>query len=199
MYPHTKALFAIPFCFPNTFVLQLWFPCYFGSFICALYFKLTPCKIPPATTLPKPPPKLRRLHNYNSTVNINRLPFQYSSFSVIGFRFYRICRFYRIMRELKKSKMSPQLGSEPRHLWDLWFSSPACYPSAISPVCWSLSPLDPYIVMLYWFLDLEIFWHQYSMTTLKLECPFSCNETKTFLQNQKARADGTFLYDTQLF
>ena len=41
---------------------------------------------------------------------------KYSSFSVIGFRFYRICRFYRITRKLKKSKMLPPLGSEPRHL-----------------------------------------------------------------------------------
>ena len=31
-----------------------------------------------------------------------------SSFSVIGFR------FYRITRELRKSKMLPQLGSEPQ-------------------------------------------------------------------------------------
>ena len=38
------------------------------------------------------------------------------SFSVIGFRFYRICRFYRITRKLKKSKMLLPLGSEPRHL-----------------------------------------------------------------------------------
>ena len=75
----------------------------------------------------------------------------YSSFSVIGFR------FYRIMIELKKSKMLPPLGSEPRYLSDLLLSSPACYPSAIFPVCWSLSPLDPYVVMLYWFLDLEFF------------------------------------------
>ena len=37
------------------------------------------------------------------------------SFSVIGFKFYRFCRFYRITRELKNSKMLPPLGSEPRH------------------------------------------------------------------------------------
>ena len=60
---------------------------------------------------------------------------RYLSFSVIGIRFYRFCRFYRIMRELKKSKILPPLGREPRH-WHLWLSSPACYPSAISPVCW---------------------------------------------------------------
>ena len=29
----------------------------------------------------------------------------------------------------------------------------------------SLSPLDPNIVMLYWFMDLEFFWNQQSMTT----------------------------------
>ena len=28
----------------------------------------------------------------------------------------------------------------------------------------SLSSLDPYVVMLYWFLDLEMFWDLYSMT-----------------------------------
>ena len=60
------------------------------------------------------------------------------------------------MRKLKKSKMLPQLESELRYLWDLWLSSPVCYPSAISPVCWSLSPLDHYVVMLYWFLDLRV-------------------------------------------
>ena len=37
--------------------------------------------------------------------------YPHSSFSVIGFRF---CRFYRIMIELKKSKMLPPLGSEPQ-------------------------------------------------------------------------------------
>ena len=79
------------------------------------------------------------------------------SFSVIGFRFYRFCRFYRITRELKKSKMLPPLGSEPRQLW---LSSPACYPSANSLISWKSQPLDSYVVMLYWFLDLEIFWDQ---------------------------------------
>ena len=34
-------------------------------------------------------------------------------FSVIGFRFYRICRFYRITKITKKNpEMLPPLGSE---------------------------------------------------------------------------------------
>ena len=49
-----------------------------------------------------------------------------SSFSVIDFRFYRFCRFYRMTRDLKNSssKLLPLLGSEPRNLW---LSCPACY------------------------------------------------------------------------
>ena len=50
------------------------------------------------------------------------------SFAIIGFKFYS-CRFYRITRKLKKIKMLPPLGSEPKHLWHVWRSSPACYPS----------------------------------------------------------------------
>ena len=40
----------------------------------------------------------------------------HSSFSVIGFRFYRFCRLHRITGELRKSssKMLSPLGSEPR-------------------------------------------------------------------------------------
>ena len=37
-------------------------------------------------------------------------------FSVISFKFYRFCRFYRIPRELKNSKMLPSLVSEPRQV-----------------------------------------------------------------------------------
>ena len=40
------------------------------------------------------------------------------------------------MKELKKFKMLPSLGSESRHLWHLWLSSPACYLSPKSPICW---------------------------------------------------------------
>ena len=35
------------------------------------------------------------------------------SFSVIGFRFYRFCRFYRITRKQKKFKMLPHWEVNP--------------------------------------------------------------------------------------
>ena len=53
--------------------------------------------------------------------------------------------------------MLPPLGSEPRH----WLSSDFQVLHAITELiplsAGILSPLDPYVVMLYWFLDLAFF------------------------------------------
>ena len=71
----------------------------------------------------------------------------YLSFSVIGFKFYRFCRFYRITRELKKSKMLPPLGSKPQAPdFQVLHATPH-----LTPLCaGSLSSSDPYVVLLYW-------------------------------------------------
>ena len=79
----------------------------------------------------------------------------YSSFSVIGFRFYRICRFYRIMRELKKSsgKMLPPVGSEPRHS-DFHVLHATAW--ANFPICLKDQPFRS--LCGYRLLDIDIFW-----------------------------------------
>ena len=73
-----------------------------------------------------------------------------SSFFVISFRFYRICRFYRITRKLKKNpKCYPHWEVNP----GTWLSSPACHSHLISLCAESFSSLDPHVDMLFWFLD----------------------------------------------
>ena len=70
------------------------------------------------------------------------------------------CRFYRITRKQKKKKKSRRKWY-PNGRWTqgLWLYYPALLLSElILPFARSLRPLDPYILMLCWFLDLEIFW-----------------------------------------
>ena len=56
--------------------------------------------------------------------------------------------------------MLPQLGSEPRHWLSSDFQILHATTELIPLSARSLSPLDPYVVMVYWFLDLEFFWNQ---------------------------------------
>ena len=90
--------------------------------------------------------RLVRLWDIDAEVSIDffviNACLRYSSLSLFGLR---ICRFYRITRELKNIKMLPALGSEHRHIWHLWLSGHACYPWFAG----SLNPLDSYVVMLY--------------------------------------------------
>ena len=63
---------------------------------------------------------LQKCTHYSMCTRIQKLQ-KHSSFSVIGFIFDRFCRFYRIMKELKKSKMLPHWEVNPGLL------CPACY------------------------------------------------------------------------
>ena len=53
--------------------------------------------------------------------------------------------------------MLPPLGSEPRHWLSSNFQVLHTTTELIPLSAGSLSPLDPYVVMLYWFLDLAFF------------------------------------------
>ena len=65
--------------------------------------------------------------------------------------------------------MLPPLGSEPRH-W-LSFDFQVLHPTTelIPLSAGSLNPLDAYVAMPYWFLDLAFFWNLKPITE-KLEC-----------------------------